>query len=45
MLGVANKMATVLTNALLWDQRASLVGIGFLSLCLVRGLLVAADGF
>merc|ERR1719353_343468 len=35
VLGVANKMLTVLANAMVWDQRASLTGIIFLCVCLV----------
>ena len=35
VLGVANKIATVAVNALIWDQHASPAGIGFLLLCLV----------
>lgn len=35
VLGVANKMLTVLANAAVWDQRASLTGIMFLCVCLV----------
>merc|ERR1719238_486384 len=35
VLGVANKMLTVLANAMVWDQRASLTGIMFLCVCLV----------
>ena len=30
MIGVTNKMTTVLVNALIWDQHASLSGIGAL---------------
>jgi len=35
VLGVANKMFTVLANAMVWDQRASMTGILFLVVCLV----------
>ena len=35
VLGVANKMFTVLANAMVWDQRASLTGVLFLVVCLV----------
>jgi len=35
VLGVANKMLTVLANAMVWDQRASLSGMMFLCVCLV----------
>jgi len=35
VLGVANKMLTVLANAMVWDQRASPIGISFLCVCLV----------
>merc|ERR1719486_1048792 len=35
VLGVANKMLTVLANAAVWDQRATPVGIMFLCVCLV----------
>ena len=35
VLGVANKMFTVLANAMVWDQRASLTGMLFLVVCLV----------
>lgn len=35
VLGVANKMTTVLANALMWDQHASLRGILCLAACLV----------
>ena len=38
MLGVANKMLTVLANAFVADDRASAVGVG----CLVACLLCAA---
>jgi len=34
VLGVANKMATVLMNCLIWDNHASLMGIGSLCVCL-----------
>ena len=34
VLGVANKMLTVLANAMIWDQHASMVGILFLVVCL-----------
>ena len=34
VVGVANKMATVLANVLIWDQHASALGILFLMLCL-----------
>jgi hypothetical protein len=34
VVGVANKMATVLANVLIWDQHASAEGILFLMLCL-----------
>jgi 4-amino-4-deoxy-L-arabinose transferase-like glycosyltransferase len=34
VVGVANKMATVLANVLIWDQHASAPGILFLMLCL-----------
>jgi drug/metabolite transporter (DMT)-like permease len=34
VVGVANKMATVLANVLIWDQHASVSGILFLMLCL-----------
>ncbi|MEC7291855.1 MAG: hypothetical protein VXW22_17415, partial [Pseudomonadota bacterium] len=35
VLGVANKMLTVLVNAMVWDQRASPIGMLFLAVCLV----------
>ena len=35
LLGVANKMLTVLANAMVWDNRASLNGMFFLCICLV----------
>jgi len=35
VLGVANKMLTVLANAMVWDQRASLSGMAFLCVCLI----------
>ena len=35
VLGVANKMLTVLANAMVWDQHASLTGVVFLVVCLV----------
>ena len=35
VLGVANKMATVTANALIWDQHASTTGVLFLVLCLI----------
>lgn len=35
VLGVANKMFTVLANAMVWDQRASMTGILFLVVCLI----------
>jgi GDP-mannose transporter len=35
ILGIANKMVTVLVNVLIWDQHASPTGILSLSLCLV----------
>ena len=35
VLGVANKMLTVLANAMVWDQRASVTGMMFLCVCLV----------
>ena len=39
VLGVANKMATVTVNALIWDQHASATGIFFLLLCLIGAAL------
>jgi GDP-mannose transporter len=35
VLGVANKMLTVLANVLLWDKHATPLGIGCLALCLI----------
>jgi multidrug transporter EmrE-like cation transporter len=35
VLGVANKMLTVLANAMVWDQHASITGLFFLCVCLV----------
>ena len=35
VLGVANKMLTVLANAMVWDQHASLTGVMFLVVCLL----------
>ena len=35
VLGVANKMLTVLANAMVWDQRATPTGMFFLCVCLV----------
>jgi len=37
VLGVANKMATVLVNCLIWDKHASLLGAASLCVCLVGG--------
>ena len=39
VVGVVNKMVTVLANVLIWDQHASGVGIASLLLCLVGGAL------
>ena len=35
IVGVGNKMATVLVNVLIWDEHASALGIGCLVLCLL----------
>lgn len=35
VLGVANKMATVLVNMVVWDQHASATGVLWLSVCLL----------
>jgi len=35
VLGVANKMATVLVNMLIWDQHASATGVAWLGVCLL----------
>ena len=39
LVGVVNKMVTVLINTLMWDKHASMVGTGFLMLCIVGGAL------
>lgn len=46
-VGVANKMATVMANALIWDEHASAVGIAFLVVCLAgaAGALSAPPGY
>ena len=38
LLGVANKMLTVLANSLIWDQHASLAGCVFLAVCLTGAI-------
>jgi len=39
LIGVLNKMGTVLVNCLIWDEHASGTGIACLFLCLVGGVL------
>jgi len=39
VVGVMNKMITVLVNVLMWDNHASMVGIGSLVICLLGGSL------
>merc|ERR1719247_2518418 len=39
VVGVVNKMLTVLLNVLIWDAHASAVGIGSLLICLGGGVL------
>jgi solute carrier family 35 len=39
VVGVMNKMLTVLINVLIWDKHASAVGIGSLAVCLLGGSL------
>eukprot|EP00939_MAST-03C_sp_MAST-3C-sp1_P001387 g1387.t1 len=41
LVGVTNKVVTVLINLLIWDKHASVVGICSLSLCLVGAYLYA----
>ncbi|GAQ89444.1 nucleotide sugar transporter [Klebsormidium nitens] len=39
VLGVMNKLITVLVNIMIWDKHASVVGIGALLLCILGGVL------
>jgi hypothetical protein len=39
VLGVMNKLITVLVNITIWDKHASVTGIGSLLLCIVGGVL------